>query len=83
MARGDEALAGIEEKNIPSHMFPPDNTKDRIINFKGEYLSIAHRVKEHEKTRIVNDPPSTDYVPYEVPAGYTCEVIGASVYFKV
>jgi hypothetical protein len=79
MARGDEALAGQEEKDIPGHFFPP-TTKDKTIYFKGEYLSIVNQETNDRKTFKEN---ISEYQEYEVPAGYTCYVRGASVYFKV
>jgi hypothetical protein len=78
--RGDEALAGREEKDIPSHRFPP-TTHDRKICFKGYYLSIYNEQTEDYKTHIVNETPTTEYVEYQVPAGYTIYIRGASVYF--
>jgi hypothetical protein len=80
--RGDEALAGREEKDIPSHRFPP-STLDRTIYFKGLYLSIYNEKTGHEKTHVDNETPTTEYETYEVPAGYTVYVRGATVYFKV
>ncbi len=80
--RGDEALAGREEKDIPSHRFPP-TTSDRTIYFKGLYLSIYNQQTGHEKTHEDNKSPTTEYVEYEVPAGYTVYVRGATVYFEV
>jgi len=80
MGRGDKALAGQEEKDIPSHRFPPESSKDRTICFKGEYLSIFNEGTQHRKT-FKED--IKEYEEYEVPAGYTCYVRGASVYFKV
>ena len=78
--RGDTALAGQEEKDIPSHRFPPDNTKSRTICFKGVRLSIYNQQTEDLKTA---EEDITEYTEFEVPPGYTCYVIGASVYFKV
>jgi hypothetical protein len=78
--RGNTTLAGQEEKDIPSHCFPPDNTKSRTICFKGEYLSIYTEQTEHRKTLQEN---VTGYLEFEVPPGYTCYIIGASVYFKL
>jgi hypothetical protein len=81
--RGDEALAGREEKDIPSHRFPPTTDGDRTIYFKGYYLSIYHEQTGHYDTHKVNEIPTTEYQTYEVPAGYTTYVRRASVYFKV
>ncbi|KAF1840883.1 uncharacterized protein K460DRAFT_194047 [Cucurbitaria berberidis CBS 394.84] len=82
MARGDDALAGREEP-IPGHIFPPDAAKDRIIYFKGVYLSIVDKATNKVGTHIDNEVPTTEYDPYKVPAGYTCYVRGASVYFQL
>ncbi|KAF2245128.1 hypothetical protein BU26DRAFT_522245 [Trematosphaeria pertusa] len=81
MARGDKALAGQKE-DIPGHFFPPDPTKNRTIYFRGLYLSIVKKETDGVKTHIDNETPSTEYLPYEIPAGYTCYIRGASVYFK-
>jgi hypothetical protein len=80
--RGDEALAGREEKDIPSHRFPPTKHVRRIC-FKGYYLSIYNEQTEDYKTHIdnANASPTTEYAEYEVPAGYTIYIRGASVYF--
>jgi len=82
MARGDNALAGREEQNIPSCRFPPDNTKDRTIYFKGRYIEIVNQKTNDVKTHIDNRVPTTQYEEYEVPSGYTCYIRVASVYFK-
>ncbi|KAI1676124.1 hypothetical protein KJE20_14290 [Pyrenophora tritici-repentis] len=82
MARGDKALAGEEEKDIPGHLFPPDSSKDRTIYFRGLYLSIVNKDTNDVKTHIDNTTATTLYEAYEIPAGYTCYVRGASVYFK-
>jgi len=80
MARGDNALAGQEEY-IESHRFPPDATNDRTIYFKGIYLSIVNQETSDEKTHEENKIPTTQFVEYEIPAGYTCYVRGATVKF--
>jgi len=82
MAIGDEALAGREEIDI-THRFPPDDTNDRTIFFKGYYLSIYNQQTGDYKTHEVNESPTTKYEKYEAPAGYTIYVRGASVYFQV
>jgi len=82
MARGDDALAGREEKNIPSHYFLPSK-QDRTICFKGRYLLIVKEETDERKTFEDNDTPTTKYVEYDVPAGYTTYIRGASVYFKL
>ena len=76
--RGDEALAGREEKDIPSHRFPPDPNNDRKICFRGEYLSIFNQETEDRKTFVERVVTDTEYV---VPAGYTVYVRGATVHF--
>lgn len=83
MQRGDDALAGKEEKDIPGHRFPPDPTNDRTIYFKGWYIEIVNKETNDVKTHIDNEAATTQFEPYEVPAGYTCYIRGASVYFKV
>jgi hypothetical protein len=79
MERGQTALSGQEEKDIPSHRFPPDLTNTRTIYFKGEYLSIYNETTAHRHTFGEN---IAEYTPYEIPPGYTCYVRGASVYFQ-
>ena len=78
--RGDDALAGKEENDIPSHRFPPDPNNDRTIWFKGEYILIVNQETNNQKTFEEN---IAVYTEFEVPAGYTCYIRGASVYFKV
>ncbi|OAT00210.1 uncharacterized protein BDCG_16512 [Blastomyces dermatitidis ER-3] len=80
MERGDEALAGREEEKIPSHRFPPAEHARRIC-FKGYYLSIYNQQTDHHEVHQNNKTPTTEYVEYEVPAGYTVYIRGASVYF--
>ncbi|KAF2240254.1 hypothetical protein BU26DRAFT_443074, partial [Trematosphaeria pertusa] len=80
---GDKALAGAKEEDIPSHFFPPDPNKNRTIYFKGLYLSIVDKKTNDVKTHIDNETPSTEYLPYEIPAGYTCYIRVASVWFDV
>jgi hypothetical protein len=77
--RGETALSGQEEKDIPSHRFPPDFTKARTVYFKGEYLSIYNEKTGH---RHIFKEDIEDYTPYDIPPGYTCYVRGASVYFQ-
>jgi len=81
MARGEEAIAG-EKERISTHRFPPEST-DRVIFFKGYYLSIYNQQTEESKTHIDNEAPTTEYERFEVPAGYTVYVRRASVYFEV
>jgi len=82
MARGDEALAGREETDIPSHRFPPTNT-DRTIFFKGHYIAVYNQETQDQLAFEDNATPTTEYKDYQVPAHYTCYIRGASVYFKV
>ncbi|KAB8213196.1 hypothetical protein BDV33DRAFT_73519 [Aspergillus novoparasiticus] len=42
MERGATALSGQEEK-VPSHRFPPDDTKTRTIYFKGDKCTQLQR----------------------------------------
>lgn len=79
--RGSAALAGREEKDIPGHYFTPTST-ERMIYFKGYYLSIYNEKTEHYHTHIDNETPSTEYEAFQVPAEYTVYVRGASVYFQ-
>jgi len=81
MARGDDALAGREERDIPSHRFPP-TTIDRTINFKGKYISIVNQETNDQIAFEDNEIPTTKYKPYKVPAGYTCYIRVASVWFE-
>jgi len=83
MARGDEALAGRPEKDIPSHIFPPDPNNDRTIYFKGWYIEIVNKETNDVKTHIDNEVATTEYGPYEIPAKYTCYIRGATVYFEI
>ena len=76
--RGDEALAKREEEDIPSHRFPPDPNNDRTICFRGEYIEIVHVETGDQKTLEENIATDTNY---DVPAGYTCYVRGATVHF--
>lgn len=78
MERGATALSGQEE-TVPSHRFPPDDAKTRTIYFKGEFLRIYNQKTKDSKTSAEE---ITEYTPYEIPPGYTCYVIGASVYFR-
>lgn len=81
---GDGALAGTDEE-IEIHYFPPDSTNERIIWFKGYYLSIVNKQTGNYATHIdnANGSPTTVHEKYKVPAGYTVYVRGASVYFEV
>lgn len=79
--KGDKALAGEEEKDIRNHRFPPDNTKERKICFKGYYLSIYNQVTGHYAAHIDGDTATTEYREYMVPPRYSVFVKQASVYF--
>jgi hypothetical protein len=71
--KGDDALAGREEKNIASHRFDPDNERDRTIAFQGSYLSIFNQKTQH---RATFQEEVKEYTPYPVPKGYTVYVRG-------
>jgi hypothetical protein len=51
----------------------------------GYYLSIYNKQTGHYATYIdnTNGTASTEYLEYEVPAGYSVHVRGGSVYFTV
>ena len=82
---GDEALAGREEQDIQIHTFPPNSQRARKIAFMGYYLSIYNKQTGHYATHIdnANGTPTTEYLEYDVPAGYSVHVRGGSVYFTV
>jgi hypothetical protein len=82
---GDEALAGREEKDIQIHTFPPNSQRARKIAFMGYYLLIYNKQTGHYATHIdnANVTPTTEYLEYDVPAGYSVHVRGGSVYFTV
>jgi len=80
--RGDAALASRKEK-ISTHYFPPDDTNERTIWFKGYYLSIYNKQTEDYKTYIDNEVATTEFEKYKVPTGYTVYVRRARVYFEV
>jgi hypothetical protein len=82
---GDEALAGREEKDIQIHTFLPNSQRARKIAFIGYYLSIYNKQTRHYATYIdnTNGTPSTEYLEYDVPAGYSVHVRGGSVFFTV
>ncbi|OBT67546.1 hypothetical protein VE03_03800 [Pseudogymnoascus sp. 23342-1-I1] len=79
MERGEDALAGKEEKDIPSHRFPP-TSQDRTIHFKGEYILIVNQETDRQ---VAFEEVITEYRGFEVPAGYTCYVRGATIYFDI
>lgn len=74
---GEDALTGQEEIGI-THRFPPDHVNSRRICFKGLYLSIYNEKTKDRKTFEEN---VSEYKEFEVPAGYTCYVRVATVYF--
>ncbi|KAF2007398.1 hypothetical protein P154DRAFT_420713, partial [Amniculicola lignicola CBS 123094] len=78
---GDKALTSKPE-DIPSYIFPLDPTKDRIIYFKGFYISIVNKETNNTITYKDNENPITIYIPYNIPAGYTSYIRGGTVYFK-
>jgi acetylornithine deacetylase/succinyl-diaminopimelate desuccinylase-like protein len=75
---GDNALAGEDEFDITCR-FPPDDTNDRAIWFKGYYIEIVKEETGEHKIHEVNKTPTTQQVKYDVPARYTCYVRGATV----
>jgi len=81
MGTGDDALLGKDEE-IRIFAFPPDNEKERIILFKGYYLSIYNRQTEHYEKHIMNYPDTTIYERYRVPIGYTVSVRRATIVFQ-
>lgn len=81
MAVGDDALAGREENDVTQYF--PATLEERTIFFKGHYLSIYHQQTGDYKTHIDNAIPSTESIPYTVPAGYSVYVRGGTVYFQV
>ncbi|KGQ04676.1 hypothetical protein BBAD15_g10077 [Beauveria bassiana D1-5] len=66
--KGDDALAGRDERNIASHRFPPDATSDRTFKFQGLYISVFNEETQDRKTLEEN---VTEYKDFEVPKGYT------------
>ncbi|RSL94625.1 hypothetical protein CEP52_012530 [Fusarium oligoseptatum] len=76
MAKGDDALAGREERGIQSHRFPPDPTNNRRIKFQGIYICVFNEETVHQKTLEEN---VGDYQVFEVPKGYTTYVRGVDV----
>jgi hypothetical protein len=80
--KGDEALAGRDEINI-THRFPPDETKTRTVWFKGFYFSTFDEETHLYHTHVENKIPTTEYVRYTVPVGYSVYVRDATVRFEV
>jgi len=56
--------------------------KYRTINFKGVYTSTINKETGDIIEFVNNEPPSTVYAPYKIPAGCTCYIRGASAYFE-
>jgi len=81
MEVGDIALAGDEEEKISCYFTPA--TKDRIIWFRGYYLSIYNKETEDYATHIDTADPATTSESFKVPAGYTVYVRGGTVRFEV
>jgi len=80
MATGDEVPAEQDEL-IQIHTFPPDNSNERTIQFKGYYFAIYNKETGDYKTHITNNPVTTTYESYTVPVGYSVHVKGATVKF--
>lgn len=74
--KGDEALAGREERNIASHRFPPDPENDRTIKFQGLYISVFNEDTQDRKTLEEN---VAEYKVFAVPKGYTTYVRGVEI----
>lgn len=80
MARGDDALAGREERDIPSHRFEP-RTTDETINFQGEYISIYNETTKH---RLLLEENVQECKSFAVPKGYSVYIrTVALVYWDV
>ncbi|RSL97789.1 hypothetical protein CEP52_010709 [Fusarium oligoseptatum] len=77
MARGDDALAGREERNVPSHRFEPRET-DEKINFQGQYISIYNQKTQH---RHLLEENVQECKSYAVPKGYTVYIRSADVVY--
>ncbi|RSL65707.1 hypothetical protein BHE90_012844 [Fusarium euwallaceae] len=77
MARGDDALAGREERNVPSHRFEPRET-DEKINFQGRYISIYNEKMQH---RLLLEENVQECKSYAVPKGYTVYIRSADVVY--
>lgn len=81
MARGEQALEGKPE-DLPSHFFPPNAIEDRVLWFKGLYLTIVNETTNDIKEHIDVDVAEEKHTPHKVPAGYTTYVRGANAYFE-
>lgn len=78
---GDEALAGRPEQNLSRHF--PARDESRRIYFKGHYLAIYNETTGQSATHKSNSTATTEYEKFEVPAGYSVYVRGATVYFDI
>jgi len=78
MAKGDQALQGIPEKNIAAHRFPPDPSQNRVVNFAGLFLQIYNEKTRVEKTLVEN---IAEIKPFEVPKDHTVYVRGVKVVY--
>ncbi|KAI2787460.1 hypothetical protein POX_f07824 [Penicillium oxalicum] len=58
MAKGDEALAGSEERNIASYRSPPDLENDRTIKLQGLCISIFKGARLGGATSVIYAPLS-------------------------
>jgi len=76
MAKGDEALAGRDEHDISSHIFPPDDSRDRKVKFRGLYISVYNEITQQRSTREEN-VEEEQY--FDVPKGYSTFVRGVKV----
>lgn len=72
---GDDALAGKEERDIPSRRYQP-RTTDRTINFQGEYIAIYN---ETTKEQLVFEQDVKERKSFMVPKDYTVYIRGADV----
>jgi hypothetical protein len=76
MAKGDDATAGKEERDIQSHRFPPDPKNDRKVEFQGEYISVYNEETRDEKW---HEEKVTERKELEVPKGFTVYIIGCTM----
>ncbi|RKK26917.1 hypothetical protein BFJ63_vAg16596 [Fusarium oxysporum f. sp. narcissi] len=80
MAKGDDALAGRQERDIPSHRFEPQTT-DKHIYFQGEYISIYNETTKHQ---FLLETEIRECKRFEVPKGYSVYIRAATlVYWDV
>ncbi|KAH7303718.1 hypothetical protein B0I35DRAFT_446194 [Stachybotrys elegans] len=73
MAKGDDATAGIEERDIESHRFPPDPINNRRVQYQGEYILVFN--EETEEQRLLEEKVG-EYKPFDVPKGFTTYIRG-------